>query len=243
MTAVLERDTSRRSNPSDRSFFLAMSTAITITVVAGFGIDIARPQIAFASAPLYVHVHGTVFMLWILFYLVQNILVTRGSIASHRALGIFGVVLTAAMLVLGVVTTVLAVKLHRVPPFFPPSVFLVVDVTAVLIFAGLTYAAVVLRRDAAWHKRLMLCGTIMVMSPALGRLLPLPLLGPWSTWAVSGGLLVYVVVAMLYDKAARGRVHPAYAWGAGSIVLAQLLIAGLSFTPPILAVAGWLQKT
>jgi hypothetical protein len=131
--------------------------------------------------------------------------------------------------------------MHRVPPFFPPGVFLVLDVTSILTFAGLTFAAIALRRDPAWHKRLMLCGTIMVMSPALGRLLPMPLLGPWGSWAVSGTMLLYVLAAVLYDRGTRGRVHPAYAWGAGAIIATQLAIAGLSFTPPVLALAARLQ--
>jgi hypothetical protein len=231
-----------RAQVTDRPFFLTMAIAIAVTVAVGFGIDITRPQVAFASAPLHVHLHGAVFSLWILYYLAQNLLVMRGSVALHRTLGAFGVVLMAVMVVLGIVTTVLALRLHRVSPFFPPGVFLVLDTTAVLTFAGLTCAALVLRANAAWHKRLMLCGTIMVMSPALGRLLPMPQLGPWSTWAVSAAMLLYVVVGMLYDKAAQGRVHPAYAWGAGAIILAQFLIVGLAFTPPVLALAAWLKS-
>lgn len=238
MTAVTHRNAQAGS---DRSFFLAMACAIAITVAVGFTVSLARPQTAFASAPLHVHIHGAVFSLWILVYLIQNILVVRGSIALHRALGMFAAGLALVMVALGILTTVLALKLHRVPPFFPPGVFLVLDITSVMTFAGLTFAAIALRRDPAWHKRLMLCGTIMVMSPALGRLLPMPLLGPWGSWAVSGTMLLYVLVAALYDRGTRGRIHPAYAWGTGAIVATQLAIAGLSFTPPVLAIAARLQ--
>lgn len=226
---------------SDRGFFLTMAIAITLTVVIGFSVSFARPQTAFASAPLHVHLHAAVFSLWIALYLVQNALVARGRFALHRALGLFGAVWVLVMVAVGIHTTVMALTLHRVPPFFPPGVFLVLDVAGVLTFATLTLAAVAVRRDAAWHKRLMLCGTVMVMSPALGRLLPMPLLGPWASWAVSGTMLIYVLVAALYDKTTRGRVHPAYAWGAGAIVLTQLLIAGLGFSPPVLALAERLQ--
>ncbi len=238
MTAMTQNNLGVRS---DRSFFLAMAGAIALTVAVGFSVSLARPQTAFAAAPPHVHIHGAVFSLWILFYLVQNALVVRGSIAVHRALGMFGAGLALVMVALGMLTTVLALKMHRVPPFFPPGVFLVLDVASVLTFAGLTFAAIALRRDPAWHKRLMLCGTIMVMSPALGRLLPMPLLGPWGSWAVSATMLLYVLAAVLYDRGTRGRVHPAYAWGAGAIIATQLAIVGLSFTPPVLALAARLQ--
>jgi hypothetical protein len=226
---------------SDRGFFLIMAIAITLTVVIGFSVSFARPQTAFANAPWHVHLHAAVFSLWIALYLLQNALVVRGGFGLHRALGVFGAGWVLVMVAVGIHTTVMALALHRVPPFFPPGVFLVLDVTGVLTFAILTLAAVGLRRNAAWHKRLMLCGTIMVMSPALGRLLPMPLLGAWASWAVSGTMLLYVLVAVLYDRARRGRVHPAYAWGAGAIILTQLLIAGLGFAPPILAFAARLQ--
>jgi len=237
----IARDAARERPASDRGFFLIMAIAITLTVVVGFSVSFARPQTGFASAPWPVHLHAAVFSLWIVLYLVQNALVAGGRFAPHRALGMFGAAWTLVMVAVGVHTTVMALALHRVPPFFPPGVFLVLDIAGVLTFAALTLTAVVLRRDAAWHKRLMLCGTIMVMSPALGRLLPMPLLGPWASWAVSGTMLLYVLVAVVYDRTTRGKAHPAYAWGAGAIVLTQLLIAGLGFAPPVLALAARLQ--
>lgn len=226
---------------SDRGFFLIMAIAIAVTVAVGFSVSFMRAKTAFASAPWHVHLHAAVFSLWIALYLVQNALVARGRFGPHRALGVFGTIWAFVMVGVGIHTTVMALALHRVPPFFPPGVFLVLDVAGVLTFAALTLAAVALRRDGAWHKRLMLCGTVMVMSPALGRLLPMPLLGPWASWAVSGTMLLYVLVAVLYDKATRGRVHPAYAWGAGAIALTQLLIFGLGFSPPVLALVARLQ--
>lgn len=231
-----------RARPSsDRGFFLIMAIAIALTVVVGFSVSLTRPQTGFASPPWPVHVHAAVFSLWIVLYLVQNTLVAAGRFAPHRALGMFGAVWALVMVVVGVHTTVAALALHRVPPFFPPGVFLVLDIAGVLTFAALTLAAVALRRDAAWHKRLMLCGTIMVMSPALGRLLPMPLLGPWGSWAVTGTMLLYVLVAAVHDRTTRGETHPAYVWGAGAIVLTQLLIAALGFAPPVLALAARLQ--
>jgi hypothetical protein len=108
----------------------------------------------------------------------------------------------------------------------------------VVTFFALTMAAIVLRRRAGWHKRLMLCGTIVVMSPALGRLLPMPFLGPLAPWAVFGSMLLYVAAGMVFDRVTRGRVHPAYLWGAGTIIITQLLIGALAFSPPILAVTA-----
>lgn len=231
MAAIVEQQSGIRS---DRSFFLIMAVLVTVTVAVGFGVDITRPQIAFATAPLYVHLHAVVFSLWPLFYLTQNLLVVRDNIALHRTLGIFGAMLAAAMLVVGLQTTILSLQLHRVPPFFTPAVFLVLDATSALGFAGLVAAALVLRRDGATHKRLMLAATLLVMGPAWGRLLPMPLMGVWNTWAVTGAVLVYMAGCALYDRATRGSVHPAWGWGFGVVMLAQILVATAPYTPPVL---------
>ena len=82
---------------------------------------------------------------------MQNALAVRGGFGLHRALGVFGAGWVLVMVAVGIHTTVMALALHRVPPFFPPGVFLVLDVTGVLTFAILTLAAVGLRRNAASH--------------------------------------------------------------------------------------------
>jgi hypothetical protein len=219
---------------ADRLFYLAMALVIAVTVFVGFGTDIARPQNHFATAPLQVYVHGAVFSLWIVFFVLQSSLIVAGSRALHMRLGWFGLVLAVLMVGLGISTTVMALRMHRVPPFFPPSIFLVLDVVGILAFGGLVAAAVLMRKRADWHRRLMLCATIMVMSPALGRILPMAALGPLSSWAVFASMLAYVATGMVFDKLTRGRIHPAYYWGAGVLTLTQVLIGALAFTPPVL---------
>ncbi len=219
---------------SERRFFLVMAIAIAVTVVVGFTMNAARMHWSYLELPLQVHLHAAAFFSWILLYVVQNWLVVRGSITRHRQLGMLGAGIAAIMVVLGIVTTVMAVRQHRVPGFFPPGIFLVLDVLGIIGFGILTAWAIALRKQAAWHKRLMLCGTILVMSPALGRLLPMPLLGKFAPLAVFGSMALYVIAGMLFDLRSRGRVHPAYWWGGGVLVVTQLLIGPLGFSPPVL---------
>ena len=218
----------------ERRFFLIMAIAIAVTVISGFTLNAARMHWTLLELPAQVHLHAAVFTAWILLYVVQNWLIVRGSITRHRQLGVLGAGIAAAMVALGIVTTVMAVEQHRVPPFFPPGVFLVLDVLGIVGFGILTAWAIALRKQAAWHKRLMLCGTILVMSPALGRILPMPLLGSYAPLAVFASMAVYVIVGMLFDVRAHGRVHPAYWWGAGVLVVTQMSVGPLGFSPPVL---------
>src|SRR3546814_19150614 len=51
-----------------------------------------------------------------------------------------------------------------------------------------TYVHTLALHDALpiyWHRRLMIGATIVVLEPALGRLLPIPLMGVWAEPAVT----------------------------------------------------------
>ncbi|PTW45983.1 hypothetical protein C8J25_106236 [Sphingomonas faeni] len=228
------RPAQRNIIASERRFFLGMAIAIAVTVIFGFTLNAARMHWTFLELPLQVHLHAAAFLAWIILYVVQNWLVVRGSITRHRQLGVLGAVIATSMVVLGIVTTVAAVQQHRVPPFFPPGIFLVLDVLGVIGFGILTAWAIALRKQAAWHKRLMLCGTILVMSPALGRILPMPLLGQFAPLAVFASMAVYVIVGMIFDLRLRGKIHPAYYWGGGVLVVTNVLVGPLGFSPPVL---------
>jgi len=219
---------------SERRFFLGMAIAIAVTVIFGFTLNAARMNWTFLELPLQVHLHAAAFLAWIILYVVQNWLIVRGSITRHRQLGLLGAVIATSMVVLGIVTTVAAIQQHRVPPFFPPGIFLVLDVLGVIGFGILTAWAIVLRKQAAWHKRLMLCGTILVMSPALGRILPMPLLGQFAPLAVFASMAVFVIAGMIFDLRLRGKIHPAYYWGGGVLVVTNVLVGPLGFSPPVL---------
>ncbi|MDV6329940.1 hypothetical protein [Asticcacaulis sp. 201] len=218
----------------DRRFFLGMAILIMITVVIGFGLNAARYHFNVSTLPVHVHVHAAIFASWVILYVVQNALVVADNIALHRRLGIFGACLAAVMTGYGLFTTIACLQRGAVPPFFPPSVFLLVDGLAVLVFLGLVTAAIALRGSPAWHKRLMLGATILVISPAFGRILPMPLLGALAPWAVFGCMILYVAFGMAYDLRHSKRVHPAYLVVILVLTALQLAIGVLAFSPPVL---------
>lgn len=215
---------------AERRFYLMLAAIIAVTVFAGFGLDLQRTDWNIVGLPAQVHLHAAVFFGWIILYVAQNWLVDRGSIAMHRRLGVATACLVPVMVVVGVATTVMAVRLNRVPPFFTPGLFLALDLQ-IIGFAILAGWAIQLRHRSDWHKRLMLCATILIMSPALGRILPMPLMGPSGTWAIFIATMAYLGAAMLFDAQLRGRVHLAYWWGAGMLTLVQLLIGIVGFSP------------
>ena len=224
----------------DRFFFFAMSLAIAAVVVTGFTTQLAMGRSSF-GAPWWVHVHGVTFMGWLGIYLAQNFLVWRNQTLAHRALGKFAAFYVGWMVLVGLSVNTLAAINHRIPPFFETNTFLVMDWLTVLVSAGLTWAGVRNRERTDWHRRLMLAGAIQVMTPGIGRLVPLPFIPPqyqlWSIWAC---LVPFMAAAAIYDLRTRGKVHPAYAWGFGAITLAVALMRPIAFTAPMLALTKYL---
>lgn len=201
----------------ERLFFLLMAAAVAATVVVAFALFYAAGFSSFDS-PWWVHVHGVTFVGWIVLYVLQNTLIFRNDVALHRKLGRIGAGYAAWMVIVGLVLTPLTLAVGRAPPFFTPAYFLALDWINIALFGALVVAGIRNRRRTDWHRRLMLCATICVIAPALGRLIVLS--GSAMTAPVNAAfLLLFVLAGMLFDWRNRGRVHPAYIWGAGALVL------------------------
>ena len=214
----------------DERFFLRAAIIMAAVIVAGFSFQLAMGRSTFAS-PVRVHFHAILFMGWVGIYLLQNIFVATGRMQLHRKLGWLAAAWMAAMVVSGFYVTVAMVRAGTVPFFFQPLQFLVFDPVTVLTFGGLTTAAILLRRRTEWHRRLHFCGMTMLLMPAFGRLLPLPLLQPWAWEASFAAILLFPLAGMWADVRRRGRVHPAWHWGFATIIGSFLLTQAITYSP------------
>jgi hypothetical protein len=211
-------------------FFLRGAIVMTIVIIAGFSLQLAMGRSTFASPPR-VHAHAIIFMGWVAIYLLQNIFVATNRMWLHRRLGWIAAAWMVAMVVMGFVVTIAMVRLGHVPFFFRPLQFLVFDPVAVLTFAGLTTAAIVLRRRTEWHRRLHFCGMTVLLSPAFGRLLPMPLLQPWAWEAAFIVPLLFPLAGMWADVRRDGRVHPAWFWGIATILASFVVVEAVTYSP------------
>ena len=220
----------RSPSAGDERFFLRGAIIMTAIVVAGFSLQLAMGRSSFAS-PVRVHLHAVLFMGWVAIYLVQNIFVATDRMWFHRRLGWIAAVWVVPMVVSGFIVTVERVRAGTVPFFFKPLQFLIFDPVAVLTFAGLTAAAILLRRRTGWHRRLHFCGMTILLAPAFGRLLPLPLLQPWAWEAAFAVTLLFPIAGAWSDSRRDGRVHPAWTWGMAAIIASFVLTQAITYSP------------
>lgn len=214
----------------DTRFFAISAILMTLVMVAGFSLNIVAGRSSFAAPPI-VHVHAIVFFGWLMIYLTQNMLAASGNIALHRRLGWLAVLWIVPMLVTGFAVTLRMVQTGTVPFFFRPQHFLVFDPASLVFFGWIVAAAVALRRRSDWHRRLQLCAMTLLLGPGFGRLLPSPLLMPWSYDIIFAVQFVFPIAGMIADRRRDGRVHPAWFWGVGAGVLSYAVTQAITFSP------------
>lgn len=218
-------------------FWQRMAIGLALFIVFGFLQFALRGFVDPVAAPFWVHLHGVLMLAWLGLLIVQPTLVSQGNFARHRQLGRIGGLLALFITCLGIFTGVASLMLNRFPPFFSPPYFLALTVTESLVFGVMVAWAIRRRRATDWHRRLMIGATIIILEPALGRLLPIPLMGPWAEPAVALCQLVVVAIIASYDQRSRGAVHPA-TWAVAAIVIAtRVSISLLSMAPPVIALA------
>ena len=213
----------------DERFFVRSAIVMAVTIVSAFAFQHLMGRSTFAS-PLRVHVHAFFFMGWVAIYLAQNVFVATGRMTLHRRLGWIGAFWIVPMVVMGCVVTVAMVRNGYVPFFFRPLQFLIFDPVAVFTFAGLTIAAILMRRRTEWHRRLHFCAMTILLSPAFGRLLPMPLLQPWSWEVAYAAPLLFPIAGVWRDIRRTGRIHPAWQWGIATILASFVLVEAITYS-------------
>jgi hypothetical protein len=198
-----------------------------VTAVAGFGPTYFLKEF-YRTPPLspLLHVHGLAFTSWLLLLIAQSALVAAHRVDLHKRLGIAGAALAAALIPLGLMTAVDAARRGVATPGLEPLVFMVFPVGAVAMFGGFIGAALWKRRNSEIHRRLILLGTVSIMTPAIARL---PFAGRSPIFALLLSLL-FVVAGMIHDWKSRGRVHPLYIWGGLIVFLSGPVRSGIGHT-------------
>jgi hypothetical protein len=218
-------------------FWHRMAIGLAIFIVLGFLQFALRGFVDPVAAPFWVHLHGVAMLSWLALLIVQPTLVSRDNLALHRKLGWAGAALAILITCLGIFTGVASLVLNRFPPFFTPPYFLVLTAVESLVFGLMVWAAVRRRHTTAWHRRLMIGATIVILEPALGRILPMPLMIGWSDIPICLIQLGVVGIIALYDRRTLGQVHPATKAIAAIVIAVRVTIYLLAMTPPVIALA------
>ena len=219
-----------RAHSIDRWIFVAMAAWFIVVVLVGFVPD-AIGKVAAVKAgqrppfPLVMHAHAIVMGSFLLLVLAQTWLMATGRRALHMQLGIAGMVLAAALVVVGFILA--PTMYHQVwngAHFGPPPVrqalaaavpivenILLLQIAAGFMFAlFITIALVARDRDSGLHKRMVFLAIAVPLGAAIDRMEWLPTTMPWNPVGQDFYLLLAVAPMFLWDVIRNRRVHEAY---------------------------------
>ena len=208
----------------DQAFFTKLSAWLAAFIVFGFVQWGLRGMVDYRHAPIWVHLHGLLMVSFLALFVTQNRLAGNGNLALHRKLGWISAYLVAAIVGVACLTGVMALKLHKVPPFFTNAYFLALTQVDAVVFGGLVYAAITRRKETEFHRRLMIGAVIITLEPALGRMLPMPFMNGMGEWVVLVIQMGVITIMALHDRRVTGSIHPATATAGAIIAMSHVLI-------------------
>ena len=232
----------RSGRTGEHVFFWGMSSLVALIVFVGFartyylaGIFDAKPL----AAPV-VHVHAAVFSCWIALLVVQSSLVGTGHTGIHRRLGLIGLGLAPAMVILGILVAVEMLNRFASTPSVDSPLIFAVALSEITGFAVPIFFAFRFRRRSAIHKRLILIGTIATTTAGFGRW-PVAFLlhKPLPAMLAAFTLLVALIA---FDLRWTGKVQRATLLGSAWVVVIELSGFAVGHTGAWHALAGHLRS-
>lgn len=219
-----------QTTDKDRRLYIWFAVFVPVIVLIGF----ARSYYlkGFFGTPalpsLLVQLHGLVMTLWVVLFVTQVSLVATGRTKTHQRFGVFGAILAALIVIVGVLTAIAGAARGATPG--PPALqFLVVPLVDMLVFATLVGTALYLRRRRLdIHKRLMLLAAVNLLAPAIARI-PLHFIETGGALAFFGLTDVCLLACVAFDTVKNRRLHPVFLWGTLLIIASQplrLMLAG-----------------
>lgn len=229
---------------SDRSRFFVRAAVFCLLIgIVGFLPSYWIPMVRGSlRVPPLAHLHALLFYGWLLFFVRQALLVASGDVSRHRAWGVAGVALATAMCFVGLGLAISSIKQFEALGMGPEArAFSIVPVSSIFVFGGLFAAALLSTRNPEAHKRYMLSATATLLQAAIARWFllflapPGPPAPPPTFVSIGPGILsdLIVVVAMVHDRKATGRVHRAYWVALAWMVAVQLTRISIGTT------SGW----
>lgn len=214
----------------DRFFYFGMSLLIAAVVVYGFSHTVDANLIhAAVPRPILLYFHAAVFSGWLLFFILQSLLVRTRNVRLHRSVGWFGVALGASIPVLGLATSVVMtrfqlVRLHAVEDAVTDLIAPFFDMVS---FAILFTLAIYWRKKAELHRRLLLLASCVLTSAAFSRFPP-EMLPSWPGMLVFicfyAGVDVLILMGVVRDLIVQRRIHQVYLYALPALIFVQMIV-------------------
>lgn len=214
-------------NPAStrRWFFPVLGLAWLMVAVVGFGPNLSKVANGTLNFPPIVHVHALAMMAFVVVFILQGAIVTRGRVDLHIRLGRFGFQL--AVLAWVTMIGVMVAAFMRYDPnrmgFIVRPILLgtVQAISFPLVLAG----AWLMRRRADWHRRLISFAVLVLLQGAIDRMAFRPKLGLPMFWESGAWTYLLALPLIAFDLLERRRIHPATLAGLAMLILMHITLS------------------
>lgn len=203
-----------------------MSLLATAVIVYGFSYTIDQnlihPKI---PRPRLLYLHATLFTGWLVFFILQSVLVRTHNVWMHRTIGWFGAGMGALIPLVGVATAVTMARFDATQlKMTNADADLIIPLWDILVFTPAFVLAIYWRKKAEFHRRLILIATCALTAAGWGRF-PEWLLPPTIFYA---GVDSLILLGALRDCIVNRKVHPVYSYAIPPLIAGQTVVMYLN---------------
>lgn len=223
----------------EHRFFLAVAVLFPLINIIGFSFVYPKTLINGTATSNLVHIHAAVMSLWVILFSAQATLVSAKKIKLHMTLGIFGVLLAIAVSIVGVMTGYGSMARGSGFPGYTAIEFFMVPFGDIVIFLIVFGAAIILRKNSAAHKRLMLVTVLNFLPPSIARL-PFPFILELGTIWFLGLPALLGVIFLGVDTYRNGKLNKPFAAAVALLVASGPVRMAIARTDAWTQFATWL---
>ena len=229
----------------DRRAALVWLAIFWIFVGVGFGFDLHNYFHEQPPVPKIVHVHAIATTLWLLTATALVLMVETGNVRWHRRLGWYAAGYAALVVVIAPYAELSWQALNLQTPGTLPPQFLSIAFSGVICLAVLLPCGLLMRRNSAAHRRVMILATICISDAGFSRMVSLFLPAPTSFLGTylfyEGGTLLLILLMFLWDWK-RDRIMKQFLWAAFFVITVGLAATGLYFNATWQSIThSWLE--
>jgi hypothetical protein len=248
VTTSLKKDrvgrTVRRRSLYAHYFFVVMAILFIVFAVVGFGQDYQLIYAQHITLYWFDNIHGALLTAWLLVFLTQTILAAIGKFKFHRQLGQFSAVLGV------LVWASMGIVIFHAHIGYPFHTNISWDEVLFLFLTmnlfGLFFTwGIIVRKNAAAHKRLLFLATLVLISAGFNRMLLYAGVDPtlhwsflpriatpslsgapnWSAFSLYNDLLL--IPLFVYDLVTLKRIHKITLIASGCIIGVHITVTML----------------
>jgi len=212
----------KRSGFWSQYFYFFMSLLVAAVIVYGFShtIDqnLIHPKI---PRPWLLYFHAALFTGWLVFFILQSLLIRTHNVRIHRTIGWFGAGMGALIPLVGAATAVTMARFDMVQlKMNNADADMIIPMWDMVAFTPAFVLAIYWRKKPEFHRRLILIATCALTAAGWGRF-PEWLLPPVIFYA---GVDLLILLGVFRDWMVNRKVHPVYSYALPALIAGQAAV-------------------